>query len=152
MCSTDCASQERYDVSLPTLIRFSADSDVAARNGRTRDLSSDGVYFTIQDDLGFNAKLNLTMILPAEVTVGSMFSFKPPRQSCAWTTSLTAGESVWRRSRDSILFVMNLLLRRPACNYDQPPTSSHVKRGATIMPLASWKLSYPVESFRGKKM
>jgi len=67
----DRRAARRYDLSLPTLVRFSADNNVAARNGRTRDLSSDGVYFTTQDDLGFNAELSLMMILPTEVTGGT---------------------------------------------------------------------------------
>lgn len=42
-----------------------------ARNGKTRDISTRGVYFTIDDDFGTGAELDLTLTLPSEITRGS---------------------------------------------------------------------------------
>jgi hypothetical protein len=47
------------------------DKEISSRNGKTRDISTRGVYFTIDQDLGAGAELDLTLTLPAEVTRGS---------------------------------------------------------------------------------
>lgn len=47
------------------------DKQIASRNGKTRDISTRGVYFTIDQDLGAGAELDITLTLPAEVTRGS---------------------------------------------------------------------------------
>jgi len=61
----------RYDLSLPIIIRVPVDSDPSSRNGKTRDISTRGLYFTIDQDLGPGAELDITLTLPAEVTRGS---------------------------------------------------------------------------------
>lgn len=66
---TDRRTARRYDLSLPVLIRVPVDRD--ACNGKTRDISTRGVYFVVQDDLAAGAELDLTMTLPAEVTGGT---------------------------------------------------------------------------------
>ena len=41
-----------------------------SRSGKTRDISTRGVYFTIDQDLGAGAELDITLTLPSEVTQG----------------------------------------------------------------------------------
>ena len=62
----------RYDLSLPVMIRIPIEQqEISARNGKTRDISTRGVYFLIDNDLNAGAELDLTMTLPAEVTGGT---------------------------------------------------------------------------------
>ncbi len=61
----------RYDLSLPVIIRNPVEKDSSARNGKTRDISTRGVYFTIDRDMNAGAELDMTLTLPAEVTRGS---------------------------------------------------------------------------------
>jgi hypothetical protein len=58
----------RYDLSLPVIVRVPIDKEAASRTGKTREISNRGVYFTIDNNLNASADLDLTMILPAEVT------------------------------------------------------------------------------------
>jgi hypothetical protein len=66
---TDRRTARRYDLSLPVLIRVPLERD--ACNGKTRDISTRGVYFVVQNPLDAGAELDLTMTLPAEVTGGT---------------------------------------------------------------------------------
>jgi len=61
----------RYDLSLPVIIRVPVEKESSSRNGKTRDISTRGVYFTIDHDLGAGAELDITLTLPAEITRGS---------------------------------------------------------------------------------
>ena len=61
----------RYDLSLPVIIRTPVEKETSSRSGKTRDISTRGVYFTIDQDLGAGAELDITLTLPAEVTRGS---------------------------------------------------------------------------------
>src|ERR1700739_3621072 len=61
----------RYDLSLPVIIRVPIEKEPAPRTGKTRDISTRGVYFTIENDFSAGAELDLTMTLPAEVTGGT---------------------------------------------------------------------------------
>jgi hypothetical protein len=53
------------------MIRLPIDREVSARNGKTRDISTRGVYFTLEDDMNSGSELDITLTLPAEVTRGS---------------------------------------------------------------------------------
>ena len=66
---TDRRTARRYDLSLPVLIKLPIEQD--ARNGKTRDISTRGVYFHIGNHLAAGSELDLTMTLPAEVTGGT---------------------------------------------------------------------------------
>jgi hypothetical protein len=66
---TDRRTARRYDLSLPVLIRLPVERD--ARSGKTRDISTRGVYFVIEDRFTAGTELDLTMTLPAEVTGGT---------------------------------------------------------------------------------
>jgi len=68
---TDRRTARRYDLSLPVIIRLPIDKEVSARNGKTRDISTRGVYFTLEDELNSGSELDITLTLPAEVTHGS---------------------------------------------------------------------------------
>ena len=58
----------RYDLSLSVIVRVPIEKEAVSRTGKTRDISTRGVYFTIDNNLSAGAELDLTMILPAEVT------------------------------------------------------------------------------------
>jgi hypothetical protein len=58
----------RYDLSLPISIHLHVDDEVASRTGKSRDISIQGVYFTIDSELNAGAELDLTMTFPAEIT------------------------------------------------------------------------------------
>jgi c-di-GMP-binding flagellar brake protein YcgR len=68
---TERRTARRYDLSLPVIIRVPIEKEVSSRNGKTRDISTRGVYFTVEQDMGAGAELDLTLTLPAEVTRGS---------------------------------------------------------------------------------
>jgi len=61
----------RYDLSLPVIIRVPINKESESRNGKTRDISTRGVYFTIDKDLSAGAELDITLTLPAEITRGT---------------------------------------------------------------------------------
>jgi c-di-GMP-binding flagellar brake protein YcgR len=61
----------RYDLSLPVIIRVAVEKEAASRNGKTRDISTRGVYFILENDLNASSELDLTMTLPAEITGGT---------------------------------------------------------------------------------
>ena len=64
----DRRNARRYDLSFPVMVGIA--KEAASRTGKTRDISTHGVYFTINSDLSTGAELNLKMTLPAEVTTG----------------------------------------------------------------------------------
>ncbi|PYU24160.1 MAG: hypothetical protein DMG30_09395 [Acidobacteria bacterium] len=66
---TDRRTARRYDLSLPVLIHVPVERN--ACNGKTRDISTRGVYFVIADHFTAGSELDLTMTLPAEVTGGT---------------------------------------------------------------------------------
>ena len=61
----------RYDLSLPVIISIPVERESSARIGKTLDISTRGVYFTIDRDVSAGAELDMTLTLPAEVTRGS---------------------------------------------------------------------------------
>lgn len=68
---TERRTARRYDLSLPVMIRIPVEREASVRNGKTRDISTRGVYFVIDNDLSAGTELDLTMTLPAEVTGGT---------------------------------------------------------------------------------
>jgi|SRR5712692_320307 PilZ domain-containing protein len=67
---TERRAAHRYDLSLPVIIRIPVDKE-ASRNGKTRDISTRGIYFTIDKDVATGAELDITLTLPAEITRGT---------------------------------------------------------------------------------
>ena len=68
---TERRTARRYDLSLPVLVRVPVDKETSSRKGKTRDISTRGLYFTVEEDLNAGAELDITLTLPAEVTRGS---------------------------------------------------------------------------------
>ncbi len=68
---TERRAARRYDLSLPVIIRLPIQKEVPSRNGKTRDISTRGVYFTIDHELTAGAELDITLTLPAEITRGT---------------------------------------------------------------------------------
>jgi c-di-GMP-binding flagellar brake protein YcgR len=68
---TERRAARRYDLSLPVIIRVPVDKEISSRSGKTRDISTRGVYFTIDQEFGAGAELDITLTLPSEVTRGS---------------------------------------------------------------------------------
>lgn len=67
---TERRNARRYDLSLPVVIRIP--SDVAdLQQGKTRDISTRGLYFEIEQDLQAGLELDITLTLPSEITHGS---------------------------------------------------------------------------------
>lgn len=62
----------RYALNLPVRIRSSAETGFEYRTGRTRDISTRGVYVLVVDSrLDSGAEVDLTITLPTEVTGAS---------------------------------------------------------------------------------
>lgn len=68
---TERRTARRYDLTLPVSIRLAAESLVSRQDGRTRDISTRGLYFIVPQDLDAGCELDITLTLPAEVTRGS---------------------------------------------------------------------------------
>jgi len=68
---TERRTARRYDLSLPVSIRFSAEKLVNHQEGKTRDISTRGLYFVIEQDLTAGSQLDITLTLPGEITHGS---------------------------------------------------------------------------------
>src|SRR5579862_8247962 len=65
---TERRTARRYDLSLPVSIRVAVEDEAILHTGKTRDISTRGVYFIFDNGLNAGAELDLTMTLPAEVT------------------------------------------------------------------------------------
>ncbi len=61
----------RYDLSLPVIIRVPTERIADSQRGKTRDVSTRGVYFVLDQDLEAGSELDITLTLPAEITHGS---------------------------------------------------------------------------------
>ena len=61
----------RYDLSLPVSVRMPINREPGAHSGQTRDISTRGVYFTMQRDMPPGTELDFTLTLPAEITRGT---------------------------------------------------------------------------------
>jgi hypothetical protein len=61
----------RYDLLLPVAVRPRIDQQAVLRTGKTRDISTRGVYFTIDKDLSAGVELDLTLTIPAKDTGGT---------------------------------------------------------------------------------
>ena len=61
----------RYDLTLPISIRFVAESLINRREGKTRDVSTRGLYFVLSQEMEAGSELDIMLTLPAEITHGS---------------------------------------------------------------------------------
>jgi c-di-GMP-binding flagellar brake protein YcgR len=68
---TERRTARRYDLTLPVIIRAPAERVADTQKGKTRDISTRGLYFVLDEDLEPGSELDITLTLPAEVTQGS---------------------------------------------------------------------------------
>jgi c-di-GMP-binding flagellar brake protein YcgR len=68
---TERRSTRRYDLSLPIIVRIPAERARDSQQGKTRDISTRGLYFVVDQNLESGSQLDLTLTLPREVTHGS---------------------------------------------------------------------------------
>jgi c-di-GMP-binding flagellar brake protein YcgR len=68
---TERRTARRYDLSLPIIIRVPTERQTDSQEGKTRDISTRGLYFVIGQDLEAGSELDITMTLPAELTHGT---------------------------------------------------------------------------------
>jgi hypothetical protein len=69
---TERRTARRYELSLPVVIRSPLEKDYGPRfNGQTRDISTRGVYFVVDERIEPGAELDFTLTLPAEITRGT---------------------------------------------------------------------------------
>jgi len=68
---TERRMARRYDLSLPVNVRLPISREPRSHTGQTRDISTRGVYFTLQNELAPGTELDFTLTLPAEITRGT---------------------------------------------------------------------------------
>lgn len=68
---TERRTTRRYDLSLPIIIRIPTERALETQRGKTRDISTRGLYFVIEQDLEAGSELDITLTLPAEITHGT---------------------------------------------------------------------------------
>ncbi|GAC1661111.1 MAG: hypothetical protein NVS9B4_12940 [Candidatus Acidiferrum sp.] len=68
---TERRTARRYDLSLPVIIRAYSEPGVDSQQGKTRDISTRGLYFEIDKELEAGSELDITLTLPAELTHGT---------------------------------------------------------------------------------
>ena len=68
---TERRTARRYDLSLPIIIRIPTERELDTQQGKTRDVSTRGLYFVVEQILEAGSELDITMTLPAEITHGT---------------------------------------------------------------------------------
>src|SRR5258707_14813780 len=68
---TERRTARRYDLSLPIIIRVPAEKIPDSQQGKTRDISTRGLYFVVDQNLESGSQLDITLTLPAEITHGT---------------------------------------------------------------------------------
>ncbi len=68
---TERRTARRYDLSLPIIIRVPAERAMDSQQGKTRDISTRGLYFVVEQNLQAGSELDITLTLPAEITHGT---------------------------------------------------------------------------------
>jgi PilZ domain len=63
-------SARRYDLSLPIMIRTALQGSAETQKGKTRDISTRGLYFIVDHDLHGGSDLDIMLTLPGELTNG----------------------------------------------------------------------------------
>src|SRR5882762_8487177 len=68
---TERRMSRRYDLSLPIIIRLPTERTLDSQQGTTRDISTRGLYFVVDQNLESGSQVDITLTLPAEITHGS---------------------------------------------------------------------------------
>ena len=75
----------RYDLTLPVSIRTAVEKAVVRQEGRTRDISTKGLYFLVERDLEAGSELDLTLTCWfARREKWFAWRIAPRRASSAW--------------------------------------------------------------------
>jgi len=69
--NTERRTSRRYDLTLPVLVRVPTEKISDSQKGKTRDISTRGLYFVIDQDPQAGSRLDLVLTLPTEVTSGA---------------------------------------------------------------------------------
>jgi hypothetical protein len=64
---TERRSARRYDLCLPVSVRLPSLGQ-EAKNGTTRDISTRGVYFVLDQEISTGSQFDFTLTLPSELT------------------------------------------------------------------------------------
>lgn len=65
---TERRATRRYDLSLPIIIRVRTELAVETQQGKTRDISTSGLYFVTEQNLEAGSDLDIMLTLPPEIT------------------------------------------------------------------------------------
>jgi c-di-GMP-binding flagellar brake protein YcgR len=68
---TERRTARRYDLSLPIIIRVPKERTSDRQRGKTRDISTRGIFFIVEQNLEAGSELDITLTLPAEITHGT---------------------------------------------------------------------------------
>lgn len=68
---TERRTARRYDLTLPVIIRVPAERVADTQQGKTKDISTRGLYFVMDQNLEAGSELDITLTLPAEITHGT---------------------------------------------------------------------------------
>jgi hypothetical protein len=68
---TERRTTRRYDLTLPIIIRIPAERALDSQQGKTRDISTRGLYFVVDQNMESGSPLDITLTLPREITHGS---------------------------------------------------------------------------------
>jgi hypothetical protein len=68
---TERRTTRRYDLALPIIIRIPTERALDTQQGKTRDVSTRGLYFVVEQNLEAGSELDITLTLPAEITHGT---------------------------------------------------------------------------------
>ena len=68
---TERRTARRFDLSLPIIIRVPTEQALNTQQGKTRDISTRGLYFVIEQNMEAGSELDITLTLPAEITHGT---------------------------------------------------------------------------------
>lgn len=68
---TERRTTRRYDLTLPIIIRIPAERAADSQQGKTRDISTRGLYFVVDQNMESGSPLDITLTLPSEITRGS---------------------------------------------------------------------------------
>jgi hypothetical protein len=73
---TERRTAKRYDLTLPVIVKVPTENCVERQEGSTRDISTRGLYFVIDQNVEAGSELDITLTLPTEVTRGSEVSVR----------------------------------------------------------------------------
>ncbi|HEX2661426.1 MAG TPA: PilZ domain-containing protein [Candidatus Acidoferrum sp.] len=68
--SNERRTSRRYDLSLPVLVRIPTEKESDSKKGSTRDISTRGLYFVMDQGPQAGSQLDLVLTLPTAITNG----------------------------------------------------------------------------------